>query len=86
MPKLTIDETTYYTDNFNEEQSKAWQELQQAQMEANRYEYLQKMLVSKVQSLAGDIARLATPEPVPEPDTYEEDIKEEKKNAKKQKN
>jgi len=81
MPKLTIDETTYYTDNFNEEQSKAWLELQQAQMEANRYEYLQKMLVNKVQSLAGDIAKLATP--APEPDTYEADLKAEKKNAKK---
>ena len=86
MPKLTIDETIYYTDNFNEEQNKAWQELQHAQVEANRHEYLQKMLVNKVQSLAGDIARLATPEPAPEPDTYEEDLKAEKKNAKKQKN
>lgn len=44
------------------------------------------MLANKVQSLAGDIARLATPEPAPEPDTYEEDLKAEKKNAKKQKN
>ena len=84
MPKLTIDETVYYTDNFNEDQNKAWGELQQAQMEANRYEYLQKMLTSRVQYLASDIARLATPEPVPEPDTYEEDLKAKKtKNDKK---
>ena len=82
MPKLTIDETVYYTDNFNEDQNKAWGELQQAQMEANRYEYLQKMLTARVQYLASDIARLATP--VPEPDTYEEDLKAKKtKNDKK---
>lgn len=55
MPKLTINEKEYYTDDFNEDQMKLYQEIQIASAEMSRLEYNFKVLENRVNFLAGSI-------------------------------
>jgi len=55
MPKLTINDKEYYTDDFNEDQMKLYQEIQIASAEMSRLEYTFKVLENRVNFLAGSI-------------------------------
>ncbi len=55
MPKLTINDKEYYTDDFNEDQMKLYQEIQIASAEMSRLEYNFKVLENRVNFLAGSI-------------------------------
>jgi len=55
MPKLTINDKEYYTDDFNEDQMKLYQEIQVASAEMSRLEYNFKVLENRVNFLAGSI-------------------------------
>lgn len=59
MPKLTINEKEYYTDDFNEDQLKLYQEIQIASAEMSRLEYNFKVLENRVNFLAGSIEHAA---------------------------
>ena len=60
MPKLTINDTKYDTDDFNEEQIAMYNEVMVAKAEMNRCEYVFKVLEARCNQLAGLIE--ASPE------------------------
>ena len=62
MAKLTINDTDYYTDDFNEEQMKMYQEVQIASSEIERMSYLVSVLKSRQEMLAGMIVQAAEAE------------------------
>jgi hypothetical protein len=59
MAKITINDTEYYTDDFNEEQAKAYQEIMVASSEIERISYVAQVLDARRQMLAGMIEQLA---------------------------
>jgi hypothetical protein len=62
MAKLTINDTDYYTDDFNEEQMKMFQEVQIASSEIERMSYLVNVLKARQEMLAGMIVQAAESE------------------------
>ena len=65
MPKLTIDEKDYYTEDFNEEQKKVYAEIQAASSEISRMDYVMQVLQARTSFLAGQIVDLADKEEAP---------------------
>lgn len=59
MPKLTVNEKDYYTDDFNEEQMSAYNEISAARTEMARMEYLMRVLDDRCNQLAGMIIQIA---------------------------
>lgn len=59
MAKLTIDGKDYYTDDFNEEQLAMHQEINIAQSEMGRMDYLTKVLQARCNMLGGMIVEIA---------------------------
>lgn len=59
MAKITINDKDYYTDDFNEEQQKAYQEIQMASAELDRMSYVGRVLDARRQQLAGLIEQIA---------------------------
>ena len=59
MAKLTINDTDYYTDDFNEDQMKMYQEVQIASSEIDRMSYLVSVLKARQEMLAGMIVKAA---------------------------
>ena len=57
MAKLTINDTDYYTDDFNEEQMKMYQEVQIASSEIERMSYLVNVLKARQEMFAGMIVQ-----------------------------
>ena len=55
MPKLTINDKEYNTENFNEEQMAMYNEISVAKQEMNRCEYVYKVLEARCNQLAGMI-------------------------------
>lgn len=71
MPKLTINNKDYYTDDFNEDQMKMYTEINLAREEMNRMDYLMRVLDARCNQLGGLIVQIAeqpTEEVVEEPD------------------
>jgi len=66
MPKLTVNEKDYYTDDFNEEQMKMYQEINLAREEMGRMNYLMQVLDARCNTLGGMIVQIA--EQTEEPD------------------
>ena len=63
MPKLTINEKDYYTDDFNEDQMKMYNEINLAREEIGRMNYLMQVLDARCNQLGGMILQIAeTPE------------------------
>ena len=62
MAKLTINDTDYYTDDFNEDQMKMYQEVQIASSEIERMSYLVRVLKARQEMLAGMIVQAAESE------------------------
>ena len=59
MPKLSINDKNYYTEDFNEEQMSAYREIGVAQVEMQRMQYLCKLLDERCNQLGGYIASIA---------------------------
>lgn len=59
MPKLKINETEYYTDDFNEEQMSMYREISIAREEMNRMQYLMQVLDARCNMLGGMIVEIA---------------------------
>jgi hypothetical protein len=59
MPKLTINEKDYYTDDFNEEQMKMYSEINLAREEMGRMNYLMQVLDARCNTLGGMIVQIA---------------------------
>lgn len=59
MPKLTINEKEYYTDDFNEEQMSAYNEINAARAEMSRMDYLMRVLDARCNLLGGVIVQIA---------------------------
>ena len=57
MAKLTINDTDYYTDDFNEDQMRMYQEVQLASSEIDRMSYLVSVLKARQEMLAGMIVK-----------------------------
>ena len=55
MPKLTINDAEYDTEDFNEEQMAMYNEVMIAKQEMNRCEYVFKVLEARRNQLAGMI-------------------------------
>ena len=55
MPKLTINDTEYNTEDFNENQTAMYNEVMIARTEMNRIEYVFKVLEARCNQLAGMI-------------------------------
>ena len=64
MAKITINEIDYYTDDFNEEQQKAYAEIQLVSAELNRMDYVSAVLLARRNTLGGMIAKLAEETPI----------------------
>ena len=62
MPKLTIGETDYYTDDFNEDQMKMYTEINLARKEMARMDYLMRVLDGRCATLASMIVEIANKE------------------------
>jgi hypothetical protein len=62
MAKLIINDTDYYTDDFNEDQMKMYQEVQIASSEIERMSYLVNVLKARQEMLAGMIVQAAESE------------------------
>ena len=62
MPKLKINETEYYTDDFNEEQMSMYREITIAREEMNRMQYLMQVLDARCNMLGGMIVEIAEEE------------------------
>lgn len=62
MAKITIDDKEYETENFNEQQVGAYNELQGLAGEIGRTEYLLSVLKARQSFLAGAIVSLADAE------------------------
>ena len=59
MPKLTINDKDYYTDDFNEDQMKAYNEIGLAREEMGRMDYLMRVLDARCNQLGGMIVEIA---------------------------
>jgi len=59
MPKLTINDKDYYTDDFNEDQMKMYQEINLAREEMARMDYLMRVLDARCNQLGGMIIQIA---------------------------
>ena len=59
MPKLTINEKDYYTDDFNEDQMKMYSEINLAREEMARMDYLMRVLDARCNQLGGMIVQIA---------------------------
>lgn len=59
MPKLTVNEKDYYTDDFNEEQMAAYNEITAARSEMQRMDYLMRVLDARCSQLGGMIVQIA---------------------------
>jgi len=55
MPKLTINDKEYDTENFNEDQTAMYNEIMIAKQEMQRCEYVYKVLEARCNQLAGMI-------------------------------
>ena len=66
MPKIMINNTNYYTDDFNEEQMKAYQEIEVATAELSRLSYVANLLENRRSTLAAFIEKLAVNKPTEE--------------------
>lgn len=62
MPKLMINNKEYYTDDFNEEQMKMYNEISLAKSEMSRMEYLMQVLDARCNMLGGMIVEVAEEE------------------------
>lgn len=59
MPKITINEKDYYTDDFNEDQMKMYSEIGLAREEMSRMNYLMQVLDARCNMLGGMIVEAA---------------------------
>ena len=59
MPKLTINDKDYYTDDFNEDQMKMYTEINLAREEMGRMDYLMRVLDACCNQLGGMIVQIA---------------------------
>jgi hypothetical protein len=59
MPKLTINNKDYYTDDFSEEQMSAYNEINAARSEMQRMDYLMRILDARCNQLGGMIVQIA---------------------------
>lgn len=59
MPKITINEKDYYTDDFNEDQMKMYSEISLAREEMSRMNYLMQVLDARCNMLGGMIVEAA---------------------------
>jgi hypothetical protein len=59
MAKIKINDTDYYTDDFNEDQMKMYNEIQIASSEMERISYTHQVLAARRESLAGMIVQAA---------------------------
>ena len=66
MPKLTIDDKDYYTDDFNKEQMSAYNEMTVARSEMQRMEYLMRVLDDRTKVLANFIVEEANKQEEPD--------------------
>ena len=71
MPKLTINDKDYYTDDFNEDQMKMYQEIGLAREEIGRMDYLMRVLDARCNQLGGMIVQIAEAEAPDEAQTSE---------------
>ena len=66
MPKLTIDDKEYYTDDFNKEQMSAYNEMTAARSEMQRMDYLMRVLDDRTKVLANFIITEANKQEEPD--------------------
>ena len=66
MPKLTIDDKDYYTDDFNKEQMSAYNEMTAARSEIQRMDYLMRVLDDRTKVLANFIITEANKQEEPD--------------------
>ena len=66
MPKLTIDDKDYYTDDFNNEQMSAYNEMTVARSEIQRMDYLMRVLDDRTKVLANFIIMEANKQEEPD--------------------
>jgi len=66
MPKLTIDDKDYYTDDFNKEQMSAYNEMTAARSEMQRMDYLMRLLDERTKLLANFIITEANKQEEPD--------------------
>ena len=66
MPKLTIDNKDYYTDDFNKEQMSAYNEMTVARSEIQRMDYLMRVLDDRTKVLANFIITEANKQEEPD--------------------
>ena len=66
MPKLTIDDKDYYTDDFNKEQMSAYNEMTVARSEMQRMDYLMRVLDDRTKVLANFIITEANKQEEPD--------------------
>jgi hypothetical protein len=59
MPKLTIDNKDYYTDDFNEDQLSMYSEINIAREEMSRMNYLMQVLDARCSMLGNMIVQIA---------------------------
>lgn len=59
MAKITINNKDYYTDDFSEDQAKAYAEIQAITTELDRTQYIAQLLSARRDLLAGAIVQLA---------------------------
>ena len=59
MAKITIDNTDYYTEDFNEEQNKIYNEVVYVKEQVDRYKYLTTILDARMTVLANMIVSVA---------------------------
>ena len=59
MAKIVINEKDYYTDDFNEDQMKMYQEIGLAREEMSRMNYLMQVLDARCNMLGGMIVEAA---------------------------
>ena len=62
MPKLTVNDKDYYTDDFNEQQMSMYREISIAREEMNRMQYLMQVLDARCNMLGGMIVEIAEEE------------------------
>jgi len=62
VPKLSINDKDYYTDDFNEDQMKMYQEIGLAREEMARMDYLMRVLDARCNMLGGMIVEIAEQE------------------------
>jgi len=66
MPKLTIDDKDYYTEDFNKEQMSAYNEMTAARSEMQRMDYLMRVLDDRTKVLANFIITEANKQEEPD--------------------